>query len=153
MKVYVDGLINKQKLMNFIKEQKDGLSLLRLGRFLDNCGIEKPVEDRYDRFHKFIDWNSSATGWTNKYLDLIVIYEDSSWEYESTTFDFPPITEVERVQSTIEGEHTVSEPDYMLADETVDIPRVAYLTIKDIAKLLKGEEIKQFDISIRFKEE
>lgn len=151
MKVYVDGMINKQKLINFIKEQKDGLSLLRLGRFLDNCGIEKPVEDRYNRFHRFIDWNSDTTGWPNKYLDLLSITWDD-FEFTSV-FDFPPITEVERVQSTLSTEHTPVEPDYMLADETVDIPRVAYLTIKDIAKLLKGEEIKQFDISIRFKEE
>lgn len=150
MKVYTHGLIERNKLMNFIKNSKDGLSLYRLGWFLDMHNIEKPVEDRYDRSRKFIDWNSSTTGWPNNYLDLIVIYDYDDFD---TVFDFPPITEVERVQSTLPGTHTESEPDYMLADETVDIPKVAYLTIKDIAKLLRGEEVKKFDVAIKFKEE
>lgn len=143
MKIYVDGLILKEKLRHLLDEHKNfksDLSLKELSDFLEKYQIDKPVEDRYDRSRKFIDWGNEKEGWPHEYLTLVLIDDLDDFTY---VFDMPPVTEVNREQ-TIEGMATeivknileanrpknvqlyeVStkdihyEPDYMLADETV----------------------------------
>lgn len=147
MKIYVDGLILKEKLRHLLDEHKNfksDLSLKELSDFLEKYQIDKPVEDRYDRSRKFIDWGNDKEGWPHEYLALVLIDDLDDFTY---VFDMPPVTEVHRdptvdlkkeemateiVKSILEANrpkniqlYEVStkdihyEPDYMLADETV----------------------------------
>lgn len=147
MKIYVDGLILKEKLRHLLDEHKNfksDLSLKELSDFLEKYQIDKPVEDRYDRSRKFIDWDNDKEGWPHEYLALVLIDDLDDFTY---VFDMPPVTEVHRdptvdlkkeemateiVKNILEANrpkniqlYEVStkdihyEPDYMLADETV----------------------------------
>lgn len=147
MKIYVDGLILKEKLKHLLDEHKNfksDLSLKELSDFLEKYQIDKPVEDRYDRSRKFIDWGNDKEGWPHEYLALVPIDDLDDFTY---VFDMPPVTEVHRdptvdlkkekmateiVKNILEANrpknvqlYEVStkdihyEPDYMLADETV----------------------------------
>lgn len=139
MKIYVDGLILKEKLKHLIDERKNfktDLSLKELSDFLERYQIDKPVEDRYDRSRKFIDWNNNKEGWPHEYLALVLIDDLDDFTY---VFDMPPVTEVHRDDMTTEIVKSILEvnrpknvqlyevntkdihyePDYMLADETV----------------------------------
>lgn len=142
MKIYVDGLILKEKLKHLLDEHKNfksDLSIKELSDFLEKYQIDKPVEDRYDRSRKFIDWNNDKEGWPHEYLALVLIDDLDDFTY---VFDMPPVTEVNRdfedmvtkkVKDILEVNrpknvqlYEVStkdihyEPDYMLADETVE---------------------------------
>lgn len=146
MKIYVDGLILKEKLRHLLDEHKlfkSDLSLKELSDFLEKYQIDKPVEDRYDRSRKFIDWGNDKEGWPHEYLALVLIDDLDDFTY---VFDMPPVTEVHRdpieelkndmvtkiAKNILEANrpknvqlYEVStkdihyEPDYMLADETV----------------------------------
>lgn len=154
MKIYVDGLILKEKLKHLLDEHKNfkkDLSLKELSDFLEKYQIDKPVEDRYDRSRKFIDWNNDKEGWPHEYLALVLIDDLDDFTY---VFDMPPVTEVHRdpieelkndmttkiVKNILEGVEAKDnhyEPDYMLADETVgpeeeDKP----VKLEDVKKLI-----------------
>lgn len=162
MKIYVDGLILKEKLKHLLDEWKNfkrDLSLKELSDFLEKYQIDKPVEDRYDRSRKFIDWNNDKEGWPHEYLALVLIDDLDDFTY---VFDMPPVTEVHREPTVEELKNEMVtkiaknileanspkniqlyevdtkdihyEPDYMLADETVGPEEDQPVKLEDVQK-------------------
>lgn len=138
MKIYVDGLILKEKLKHLLDEHKNfknDLSLKELSDFLEKCQIDRPVEDRYDRSRKFIDWGNDKEGWPYEYLALVLIDDLDDFTY---VFDMPPVTEVNRLKNVQLFEVITKdihyEPDYMLADETVGPEEDEPVKLDDVQK-------------------